>query len=89
LHIISSQPSGKSNDTVFKRNRKEKINYFRDTFIGAAFIGSAFVWWDLTCYALGSFIGWLLMRGISWTMSSKKELYFCKLKRRLELNFSL
>ena len=36
----------------------------RDTFLGAAMIGTTFTWWDFPHYALGCLIGWLWMRGI-------------------------
>ncbi|WP_246141517.1 DUF2809 domain-containing protein [Hyella patelloides] len=33
----------------------------RETIIWKLLLGSAFVWWDFPHYALGSFLGWLLL----------------------------
>jgi hypothetical protein len=44
----------------------EKI---RATFLGRAIIGTDFTWWQFPYYALGSLIGWLLLR----TLCGKKR----------------
>jgi len=40
------------------------LQTIRSTFLGAALIGTSFVWWDFPHYALGSLLGWLWMQGI-------------------------
>ena len=38
------------------------LERIRETFIGAAIIGTTFVWWDFPHYIIGCFLGWLLLR---------------------------
>jgi len=40
----------------------EKI---RSNFLGAALIGTTFVWWDFPHYMIGCFIGWLILKWIA------------------------
>lgn len=37
----------------------------RSTFLGAALLGTTFVWWDFPHYLLGSLLGWLWMRALA------------------------
>jgi hypothetical protein len=37
----------------------------RATFLGAALLGTTFVWWDFFYYILGCVLGWLCMRTLS------------------------
>jgi hypothetical protein len=41
------------------------LEQIRSTFLGAALIGTTFVWLDFPHYILGCIIGWLLMRMLS------------------------
>lgn len=41
------------------------LEQIRSTFLGAAFIGTTFVWWDFPHYAIGCAAGWVWMRAIS------------------------
>jgi len=43
----------------------EKI---RSYFLGTTFIGTTFSWWDFLHYAIGCFIGWLVVKKISKTL---------------------
>ncbi len=38
------------------------LEQLRSTFLGAALLGTTFVWWDFPHYLLGCFLGWLWMR---------------------------
>jgi hypothetical protein len=40
------------------------LQQLRVTFLGAALLGTTFVWWDFPHYLLGSLIGWLWMRAL-------------------------
>ena len=41
------------------------LERIRAAFLGGAFLGSTFVWWDFPHYVLGCIVGWLCMRVIS------------------------
>jgi hypothetical protein len=41
------------------------LQQIRSTFLGAALLGTTFVWWDFPHYVLGCLIGWLLMCALS------------------------
>jgi hypothetical protein len=41
------------------------LQAIRSSFIGRAFIGTTFAWWDFAHYAIGCFLGWLLIRWLS------------------------
>ena len=41
------------------------LQQIRSTFLGAALLGTTFVWWDFAYYVLGCVIGWLLMRALA------------------------
>ena len=45
--------------------RPEFLERIRETYLGAALLGTTFVWWDFPHYVLGCLIGFLLMRVIS------------------------
>ena len=38
------------------------LQAIRSSFIGRAFIGTTFAWWDFAHYAIGCFFGWLWIR---------------------------
>jgi hypothetical protein len=40
------------------------LQQIRSTFLGAALLGSTFVWWDFPHYVLGCLLGWLLMSAL-------------------------
>jgi hypothetical protein len=45
------------------------LQQIRSTFLGAALIGTTFVWWDFPYYVLGCIIGWVLMRMLAGSTS--------------------
>jgi hypothetical protein len=45
------------------------LQQIRSTFLGAALLGTTFVWWDFPHYVLGYLLGWLLM----WALSKKPQ----------------
>jgi len=40
------------------------LEAIRASYLGKVLIGTSFIWWDFVYYAMGCFIGWLLMRWI-------------------------
>jgi hypothetical protein len=41
------------------------LQHLRSTFLGAALLGTTFVWWDFPHYLLGCLLGWLWMRALA------------------------
>ncbi len=41
------------------------LQQLRSTFLGAALLGTTFVWWDFPHYLLGCLLGWLWMRALA------------------------
>jgi hypothetical protein len=41
------------------------LQQLRSTFLGAALLGTTFVWWDFPHYLLGCLLGWLWMRTLA------------------------
>ena len=41
------------------------LQEIRSTFLGAALLGTTFVWWDFFYYILGCLVGWLCMQLLS------------------------
>jgi len=41
------------------------LQLIRSTFLGAAFIGTSFIWWDFPHYVLGCLLAWLWMHALS------------------------